>query len=256
MQTTLAITRAISSRFNECELTHLEREQIDLELARSQHHRYEQALHELGIQVISLPAETDLPDSVFVEDTALVLDEIALLTRPGARSRQAEVASIATALAPYRQMAQIEAPGSLDGGDILRLGKEIYVGLSTRSNQAAIEQLRTILTPYGYNVSGLALNDCLHLKSAVTQASPDTLLINPAWIDKSHFPGWKFIEVSPDEPSAANILMLPVGAIFPDHFPKTQKRLLEAGIHLTIVPASEVSKAEGAVTCCSLIFSA
>jgi len=209
----------------------------------------------MGVEVISLPAEADLPDSVFVEDTALVLDEIALLTRPGADSRKAEVDSIAAALAPYRQLVRIESPGMVDGGDILCLGKDIYVGLSTRSNQAAIEQMRAALAPYGYRVTGLRLTDCLHLKSAVTQASLDTLLINPAWIDKSHFPGWDFVEVHPDEPSAANIVLLPNGAIFSAHFPKTQKRLEDAGIHLTIVPANEVAKAEGAVTCCSLVFS-
>jgi dimethylargininase len=251
----VAITRAISPRFNECELTHLAREPIDLALARSQHHLYEEALRGLGLEVVQLPAEADLPDSVFVEDAALVLDEVALLTRPGAASRQAEVDSIAAALAPYRALLRIEAPGTIDGGDILRLGKDIYVGLSTRSNQAAIGQMLAALAPYGYHVTGLPLMDCLHLKSAVTQASVDTLLINPAWIDKNHFQGWKFVEVHPDEPSAANIVLLPNGAIYPAHFPQTQKRLADAGIHLTIVPATEVAKAEGAVTCCSLVFS-
>jgi dimethylargininase len=256
MKKTIAITRAISPRFNECELTHLDRDPIDLDQARSQHRQYEEALRGLGVEVVSLPAEADLPDSVFVEDAALVLDEVALLTRPGADSRKAEVASIAAAITPYRPLVRIEAPGTVDGGDILRLDKDIYVGLSTRSNQAAIEQMRAALASYGYSVTGLPLTDCLHLKSAVTQASPDTLVINPAWVDKSHFPGWKFVEVHPDEPSAANIVLLPNGAIFPAHFPKTQKRLEEAGIRLTIVPATEVAKAEGAVTCCSLVFSA
>ncbi len=254
MNKTFAITRSISPRFNECELTHIDRAPIDLELARAQHHAYERALHALGVEVISLPAETDFPDSVFVEDTALVLDEIAILTRPGADSRKAEVESIAQALAPYRKLARIEAPGTVDGGDILRLGKTIYVGLTTRSNQSAIQQMETALAPYGYTVSGVPVTGCLHLKSAVTQASEDTLLINPAWVEKSHFPGWKFIEVEPNEASAANIVLVPGGAIFPAHFPKTQERLEQAGINLTIVSATEVAKAEGAVTCCSLIF--
>ncbi len=256
MNKTIAITRAISPRFNECELTHLDRSPIDLELARAQHQAYEQALHTLGIEVHSLPAEADFPDSVFVEDTALVLDEVAILTRPGADSRKGEIESIAQALSPYRRLIRIEAPGTVDGGDILRLGRTIYVGLTTRSNQSAIEQMQTALAPYGYTVSGVPVTGCLHLKSAVTQASEDTLLINPAWVEKSHFPGWKFIEVDPQEPSAANIVLVPGGAIFPAHFPETQKRLEQAGIKLTIVPATEVAKAEGAVTCCSLIFKA
>jgi dimethylargininase len=256
MKTMHAITRAISPRFNECELTHLARTPIDLALARAQHAQYEQALTSLAVQVHSLPAEPDFPDSVFVEDTALVLDEIAILTRPGADSRKAEVDSIAQALAPYRKLVHITAPGSIDGGDILQAGKTIYVGLSTRSNNSAIEQMQAALAPYGYTVRGVAVTGCLHLKSAVTQASPDTLLINPAWVEKSHFPGWKFIEVDPNEPSAANIVLVPGGAIFPAHFPATQKRLEQAGLRLTLVGATEVAKAEGAVTCCSLIFTA
>lgn len=256
MNKTIAITRAISPRFDECELTHLDRSPIDLELARAQHHAYEQALQSLGVEVCSLPAAGEYPDSVFVEDTALVLDEVALLTRPGADSRKGEVESIARALAPYRKIIRIEAPGTVDGGDILRLGKNIYVGLTTRSNRSAIEQMQSALTPYGYTVTGVPVTGCLHLKSAVTQASGDTLLINPAWVDKGYFPGWKFIEVDPDEASAANIVLVPGGAIFPKHFPKTQKKLEDAGIKLTLVPATEVAKAEGAVTCCSLVFEA
>jgi dimethylargininase len=249
-----ALTRAISPRFNECELTHLARTPIDLELARAQHHQYEAALKSLGVEVHNLPAEADLPDSVFVEDTALVLDEVAVLTRPGADSRKPEVVSIEKALAPYRKIIRIAAPGTVDGGDILRLNKDIYVGLTTRSNGSAIEQMQSALAPYGYSVRGVPVTGCLHLKSAVTQAGEDTLLINPAWAEKSHFPGWKFVEVHPDEASAANIVYLPTGAIYPSHFPKTQARLEAAGIPLTIVDASEVAKAEGAVTCCSLIF--
>ncbi|PWH18691.1 MAG: dimethylargininase [Anaerolineae bacterium] len=256
MSRTIAITRAISPRFAECELTHIERTPIDLELARAQHRAYEQALASLGVEVHHLPEEPEFPDSVFVEDTALVLDEVALLTRPGADSRKGEVESIAPALAPYRKLLRIAAPASVDGGDILQLGKDIYVGLTTRSNQAALEQMQSLLAPYGYRVHGVPVTGCLHLKSAVTQASQDTLLINPAWVDKNNFPGWKFIEVDPQEPSAANIVLAPGGAIFPAHFPKTQQKLEEAGVKLTIVPATEVAKAEGAVTCCSLIFRA
>jgi dimethylargininase len=252
----VAITRAISPRFSECEITHIDRTPINLELARAQHREYEAALSSLGVKIHSLPAESDLPDSVFVEDTALVLDEIAVITRPGADSRKPETESIEKALAPYRKIARIEVPGNVDGGDILRLGKEIYVGLTTRSNQAAIEQMQTALAPFGYKIHGIPVTGCLHLKSAVTQASQDTLLLNPAWVDKKYFPGWKFVDVDPGEPSAGNIVHLPEASIYPAHYPKTQKRLEEAGIRLKIVQATEVTKAEGAVTCCSLIFRA
>jgi dimethylargininase len=250
----IAITRQISPRFNECELTHLDRQPIDLGLARAQHHEYESALRELGCEVISLPPEADLPDSVFVEDVALVFDEVAIITRPGADSRKPETESIARALRPHRTVRTIEAPGTLDGGDVLRVGQTVYIGLSSRSNRSAVEQTQKFLLPFGYTVKGVEVNDCLHLKSAVTQVSEDTLLINPAWVDRSIFGAMKFIEVDESEPSAANAVWIDDAVIYPAGFPKTRRRLEEAGLRLKIVDATEVAKAEGAVTCCSLIF--
>ena len=250
----IAITRQISPRFSECELTHLDRQPIDLDLARVQHLEYEVALRELGCEVISLAAEPDLPDSVFVEDVALVFDEVAIITRPGADSRKPEAESIARALAPYRTLFTIEAPGTLDGGDVLHVGKTVYIGLSSRSNRSAVEQTHKFLAPYGYPVKGVEVTGCLHLKSAVTQVSDDTLLINPAWVDRSIFGEMKFIEVDENEPSAANAVWIGNAVIYPSGFPKTQRRLEEAGLRVKIVDATEVAKAEGAVTCCSLIF--
>jgi dimethylargininase len=250
----IAITRQISPRFQECELTHLDRLPIDLELARTQHHEYEAALRDLGCEVISLPPEPDLPDSVFVEDVALVFDEVAIITRPGADSRKTETESIARALSPYRPLLTIEPPGTLDGGDVLRVGQTVYIGLSSRSNRSAVEQTQRFLAPYGYIVKGVEVTGCLHLKSAVTQVSEDTLLINPAWVDRSIFGEINLIEVDEGEPSAANAVWINSAIIYPTSFPKTQRRLKEAGLQLKIVNATEVAKAEGAVTCCSLIF--
>ena len=250
----IAITRQISPRFNECELTHLDRQPIDLHLARAQHHQYEAALRELSCDVISLPPEPDLPDSVFVEDVALVFDEIAVITRPGADSRKPETESIAWALSPYRMLRTIAAPGTIDGGDVLRVGQTVYVGRSNRSNRSGVEQLQALLAPYGYRVQSVEVTGCLHLKSAVTQVCEDTLLINPAWVDRSIFGEMRFIDVDDGEPSAANAVWIDDAVIYPSSFARTQRRLEEAGLHLKIVAATEVAKAEGAVTCCSLIF--
>lgn len=250
----LAITRQISPRLQDCELTHLDRQPIDLALARAQHRQYEAALHELGCQVISLPPEPDLLDSVFVEDAALVFDEVAIITRPGAASRQAETESIVRALSPYRTLLTIQAPGTLDGGDVLHVGQTVYVGLSSRSNRSAGDQLRGFLAPYGYTVKGIEVTGCLHLKSAVTQVSEETLLINPAWVDRAIFEDKRFIEVAEGEPSAANAVWINDTVLYPLGFPRTRRCLEEAGLRLKLVDASEVAKAEGAVTCCSLIF--
>ncbi|MBW2540874.1 MAG: dimethylargininase, partial [Deltaproteobacteria bacterium] len=197
-----AITREVSPAIGECELTHIEPAAIDVELARSQHAEYRRLLSELGCEVIHLPAEPDLPDSVFVEDAAVVLDELAVLTRPGAESRRAEVASIAEALAPYRALAELTAPATLDGGDVLCIGKEIWIGLSSRTNRAGAEQFERLVAPHGYAVRSAKVHGVLHLKSAATAVSDDTLLVNRDWIDED-FDGYRTIDVDPSEPLAA-----------------------------------------------------
>ena len=252
----IVITRRVSPAINQCELTHLVREPIDYERACAQHKQYEDALHSLGLNVITLDAEANLPDSVFVEDVALVLDECAIMLNPGASSRRPEVASVEKALAPYREIFRIQPPGTVDGGDILRVDRTIYIGLSSRSTEEAIEQIKVILKPHGYRVRGVNVTGCLHLKSAVTQVSEDTLLINPEWVSKGAFPGMRFIEADPSEPYAANAVLVDGTIIYPSSFPKTRVKLERAGINLLIVDADELAKAEGAVTCCSLIFQA
>jgi len=249
-----AITREVSRSILNCELTHLERSPIDMALAHQQHRKYEETLQELGLTVISLPEEPNLPDAVFVEDAAIVLDECAIITRPGAESRRAETASIAAALTPYRKLFTVQPPGTVDGGDVLTIGKNIYVGMTTRSNQSAIDQMQEFLRPYGYTVHGVPVSGCLHLKSAVTQVAEATLLINPAWVDRRYFDGMKFIEINPSEPHAANALMVSDVVLYQPAYPKTRQRLEAAGIPLILVDQSELGKAEGALTCCSLVF--
>lgn len=249
----IAITRDISPRFNECEITHIERTPIDLDSARLQHHQYVDVLKELGCNVTELAPEADLPDSVFVEDTAFILPEVAVITRPGADSRKPETESIVRALSPHIRLLHVREPATVDGGDVLVLGKKIYVGLSSRSNQEAIDQLNELLDEYGYTVTGVQMHDCLHLKSAVTHVHDQTLLINKSWVDTHHFQNFELIEVDPTEPSAANCLPVGESIIFPIVFPKTRARLEEKGYKVVSVDISELAKAEGAVTCCSLI---
>ena len=252
----VAITRVPSRSLAGCELSFVARTAIDVDVAIAQHHDYERALETLGCHVIALPALEEQPDAVFVEDVALVLDEVAVMTRPGAQSRRAEGASIGTVLADFRPLLHIEAPGTLDGGDVLRIGRAIFVGQSARSNAAGIAQLRELLAPHDYTVQGVATRDCLHLKSAVTQVAPDTLLIQPAWVDAEIFASYRLIDVDPGEEHAANALRIGDSVVIhPDCFPRTQQRLRAAGIAVVGVDVSELQKAEGAVTCCSLVFS-
>jgi dimethylargininase len=252
---TIAIIRKISPRFNECELTHIERTPIDLDIARAQHQEYVNALAEAGCQVIELPEEINLPDSVFVEDTAFILPEVAVITRPGADSRKPETESIIRALSPHRALVHVTEPATVDGGDVLVLGKNIYVGNSTRSNAASIRQMQELLDIYGYQVTSVEMHDCLHLKTAVTKVDENTLLINPKWVDNFHFKDLDWIEVDPSEPFAANCLPVNGQIIFPIAFPKTRAKLESRGYKVQAVTVDELAKAEGAVTCCSLIIS-
>ncbi len=250
----MAITREVSPSIGRCELTHLAREPIDVELARAQHRHYEECLATLGCRIRRLSPEPALPDAVFVEDAAIVLDELAIIARPGAASRQPETQSIAEALVPHRRLVFIEAPGTLDGGDVLHIGKTLFVGLTRRSNSAGVEQLRTSLAPLGYTVKGVPVDGCLHLKSGVTQVAENTLLVNPSWVDAGAFRPMNLIEVDTSEPFAANALWVGGTVVYPSAYPGTRARLEAQGISVMLVDVSELTKAEGGVTCCSLIF--
>lgn len=250
----LALTREISDALQTCELTHLEREPIDVAAARRQHEAYEAALRALGCDVRRLPAAADMPDSVFIEDTAVVLDEVAVITRPGAPSRRAETAAVADALAPHRPLVTIQPPGTLDGGDVLVAGRTVFVGLSERTNDAGIAELHAALAPYGYAVQAVSVHGCLHLKSGVTAVADGVLLINRDWVPPEAFHGWELIDVDPAEPFAANALRVGGRVVFRREFAATRARLVTRGIEVVTVPAGELAKAEGGVTCCSLLF--
>jgi len=252
----MAVTRQVSRSIGSCELTFLARTPIDVDRARRQHDQYEAALRRLGLAVLSLPEAPDLPDSVFVEDTALVLDECAVLMRCAASSRAPEIELISGVLRPYRRLLQLEPPAHMDGGDILRIGRTVFVGRSRRTDAAAIEQLGSLLQPFGYEVRAVPVTECLHLKSAVTQVAEDALLVNPSWVPSQAFGDVKTIETDASEPYAANALLVAGSVIYSTEFPRTGARLAAAGIHPVHVDADELAKAEGAVTCCSLIFSA
>lgn len=249
----LALTRCVSPRIVECQLTHIAREPIDVARAEAEHWHYEQRLTALGATVRRLPAEPALPDGVFVEDTAVVLDEIAVITRPGAESRRAETASVAAELAAYRPTIAIEAPGTLDGGDVLVAGRRVFVGRSSRSNAEGIAQLARALTPHGYSVTAVPVGGCLHLKSAVTCVAPQTLLVNPEWIPREIFAGYRLLAVDPAEPTAANALALGGAVLHSAQHPRTRARLEAEGLPVIPVTLGELAKAEGAITCCSLV---
>ena len=250
-----AITRAPSATMEGCELTFLSREAIDIDRARVQHAAYRAALAAAGAEVVLLPALDDLPDSVFVEDTAIALDSVAIVSMMGAPSRRRETAAMTPVLRRYRTVQALGEPATLDGGDVMRVGSTLYVGQTARTNRAAVEQLTKILGPAGYRVIGVPLTKCLHLKSACTALGPAQVLINPEWVPADLFAGLRVTMIDPDEEFGANAL--PVGdvVIVPASAPRTRERLACAGLQPVAVDISEFEKAEAAATCLSIILS-
>jgi dimethylargininase len=249
-----AITRAVSPAIVHCELSFIDRKPIDLARAREQHRAYEKLLEKLGANVISLPAELELPDSMFVEDPAIVLDELAVILPLGTETRRREAASLAQALSRFRKLEYVTLPGTLEGGDVLRIGRRLFVGLTKRSNAEGIRQLASLLAPHDYEVLAVPVTGCLHLKSAVTSLGRNALLANRPWFDTAAFAGYEWVDVDPTEPHAANALALGDTIIFPASFPRTRARIEARGFHVTPLDISELQKAESGLTCSSLLF--
>jgi dimethylargininase len=249
----IALVREVSDSIARCELTHLQREPIDPARARVQHAAYRAALVAAGCEVHEVAPLHDQPDAVFVEDCAVVLDELAIATQPGARSRRGEVESVAAALAVQRRVLRLSGAARLDGGDVLALGRTLFVGLSQRTNAEGVRQLRELAKPYGYDVETIAVEGALHLKTAVTRAGERLLLANPRWVDPRRFANWEIVEIDPSEPFAANVLRVGGATLGAAAFPRTNERLRARGVSLVEVDVSELAKAEGGVTCCALL---
>lgn len=253
-QRIVAIVRPPTEALARCELTHLDREPLDVGLARTQHDRYATLLRQLGADVIVLPPEEALPDAVFVEDVALVLDELAILTNPGVESRRAEVSGVATALEPYRQLVWIRPPATLDGGDVIVAERTLYVGRSSRTNEAGIEQLRRLVDPSGYDVRAVDVGRCLHLKSAATRPADGVYLLNPVWVDASAFHDGTVLRVPEHEPRGANTFRVGDSVVLAANFPATRSLLERHGLDVRTVDLSELQKAEAGGSCMSLVF--
>jgi dimethylargininase len=254
----LAFTRDVSPKLADCALTHLARAPISASAAAVQHERYERALRDSGLDVIRLASLPNRPDAVFVEDTAVLLDEHAIITRPGASSRADEVRSTAKGLSAYFEVLEL-AGGTLDGGDVLRIGKTLYVGSSTRTNAGGLAALRDVASRLGFDVVQTEVRHCLHLKTAATFAGPDAagdeiVVYDPRCIDPAQFAGVKALPVHPDERGAANVLRVNDRLIIPARYAHTADALRDRGYVLVEVDVSELEKAEAGVTCMSLVY--
>jgi dimethylargininase len=227
---------------------------IDLALAARQDQAYADALRSCGARVITLDANATMPDCVFVEDTALVFDELAVMMSPGAESRRGEPAGIEPALRPFRRIERLTPPATMDGGDVVVSGRDVYVGESARTNSAGIAELREILRPFGYSVHGIPVTGCLHLKTALSALPDGRFLANPDWIDASSIAANRLVPVPIEEPWAGDVLVIGERIIVSDAFPRTIALLGALGWTVIPVSVSEFAKAEGGVTCLSLVF--
>jgi dimethylargininase len=250
----VAIVRPPTAALRRCEITHIEREPIDVPRAVAQHAGYADLLRQLGAEVIVLPPEPDLPDAVFVEDTAVVLAELAIITNPGAASRRPETRTVAAALQPFRRLHRMRPPATLDGGDVIIADRSIYVGRSSRTNDDGIADLAASVEPFGYRVHDVALSGCLHLKSACTFLGDGTFLLNPAWVDPAAFPPQRRLRVPESEPRAANTFRVGDTTVMADAFPLTRQTLEDSGFRVRTADLSELQKAEAGGSCMSLIF--
>jgi len=249
----IAVTREVSPAIDRCELTHLSRQPIDLARARAQHTAFEQVLVQLGCTIRRVPPAPDLPDAVFVQDAALVFDEVAIITRPGAQSRRAETTAVAAALEYLRPLRFIESPGTLDGGDVVCLDRTVVIGRTARTNAEGAGQLAEVLGPFGYRVRTVIPTGCLHLQTAVTPVADHVVLVNRDWVNPSALGNFEVIDVDPAEPFGANALRVGETIVHSAAFPRTAARLQDRGFTVVRVDMSELAKAEAGVTCCCIL---
>jgi dimethylargininase len=251
--TMIALLRVPGPLLPRCALTHLTRKRIDFACARRQHRGYASTLRKLGAAIEYLPPLPDAPDGAFVEDTALILDEIAVVAQPVTLSRRLETASAEAAAAKHRVTKILGDGEHFDGGDILRIGRRLYVGHSSRTNTDAFVQLRELVEPYGYQLRMIPIDGCLHLKTACTFIPPGFLVANPAWVETRLFNEFDIIPVAATEPFAANTLTLNGTTLVSSAFPETERTLQRLGIKTQAVDISEFHKAEAGLTCLSLL---
>jgi dimethylargininase len=250
-----AIVNAPTESLQNCSLTHLDRHPIQFDLALQQHANYASTLHEMGARVEMLKINQESPDAVFVEDAAIVLDELAIVTSMGNAKRRCEVEAVASVLSRFRaDVRRIRLPARIEGGDVLALGKTLFVGQSSRTDVAGLWALEEIVKPFGYDVRPVSVRECLHLKTGVTALDESTLVCNPKWIDVSAFGDFRLIHVDPREPWAANVLRINDRLILNGSFPRTADRIdaVRGGNRRVVI--SEFGKAEAGLTCMSIVF--
>ena len=251
---TRAVVHPPSPRMNDCELTYLDRNSIDCDLAAEQHAGYCKMLKKCGLDVISLRSNAELPDCAFVEDAAIVLGDTAVIAPMGVESRRLELPAIESCLARFCKTVRIHAPAALEGGDVLQLGTTLLVGRSNRTNRDGISALEAIAQPLGWRVQPVTVRGCLHLKTACTAIDDETLLVNRSWIEEKDLANFQLLDVPESEPWSANVLRIGKTLCLPSAHERTLQCLGDRGFDVQATDISELAKAEAGMTCLSVIF--
>jgi dimethylargininase len=249
----IALTHVPSPNMQCCERTFVRQAAIDSARAQAQHAGYCQALCDCRAQVVTLNVNEPMADAAFIEDTAIILDEVAVLCSMGAASRRGEPARIEPVLREYREVARIEPPATIEGGDVLRVGRTLLVGQSCRTSAAGIKLLAAVVSRYGYEVKPVPVRGCLHLKTACTALADGWLLVNPAWINTTALAGFELINVPEAEPWGANVALVRSKVLLAAAHVQTAELIDRLGFTVQPVELSEFAKAEGGVTCLSLL---
>ena len=253
MSDTIAIVREVPDSFQKCLTSFHTKVQIDVALAKHQHQQYCATLASLGLKLIRTEADDTLPDGCFTEDTAIVVDDFAILTIPGAPGRIPETIEIEKILSPLKTIVHITKPGTIDGGDVLKIGKKIFIGNSARTNEEGIRQVATVVYPEGYQVIPVKIQNTLHLKSVCTYLGKGCILLAEDYLDETFFLEYEMIIVPKDEEYCANCLVVSGNVLIPKGFPKTKGLIERKGFPVVELDMSEIEKAEGALTCLSVI---
>jgi len=249
----IALMHLPSPQMQACERTYVPHEAIDSRRIAQEHAAYCNLLTDCGAVVRQLDVNRDWPDCAFVEDTAVVLDEVAILCSMGAVSRRAEPQGIESVLREYRDVLHIELPAMIEGGDVLRIGDKLFVGQSRRTNAEGIAALATIAGRYGYKVTGVPVRRALHLKTACTAAPDGRLLVNPTWIDTAALCDYELIRIPEEEPWGANVALVETTVLMNAAHVATAELVRSLGFQVRTTDLSEFAKAEGGVTCLSLL---
>lgn len=250
----IALTHTVSPNIMNGEVTFIDRKAVNYDLAVQQHDIYCQALSDCGAEVKKLSVNLNSPDSCFVEDTAIIFDEVAIITSMGISSRQHESKTIAPELDRYREIIHIELPAIIEGGDVLQIGRRVYVGLSRRTNIQGVHKLAQILKQWDYEIIPVELKNCLHLKTACTAISEEIILLNPQWVEPETFSDYKVLSVPKEEMWAANTIRVGDRILLQHGFPRTLELVSRNHNALEILNISEFSKIEAGLSCLSLIF--